>query len=581
VPANFAAFPGAQAAYQAGEKLWLSIWLDPTPLAAGVYDSQLAAFAATLPAGTRLTLMHEPSTAAHHLSISAYVTAFDHGSAVIQAANPLVLTGPIDVRSNVIRYHFMDTLDRRYVQFVGMDAYDGVFGGPATNSLQTVAGAALAYVQKEFPGVPVGFAEFNSSRTVGRAQWVADALAWGKSAGADPMLLFTSAAVYKLTDQEQRDLAALITAPAVSPTTPVISVTQPVGSSPVSGNLTVAGTATAAAGISSVTVTVDGGSAQLAIGTTDWSASIDTTQLADGPHTITINAVDRTGNTGTSSVAVTVNNSPVTPAASITIAQPANNSTVSGAVTVSGTATATPDPASVQIAVDGGTPQPAAGTTTWTASVSTTGLTNGPHTIAAQALDSSGQALAATTTTVTVANPVATACPTPPAGATELSGNLSLETNQTGWTVPYNTSTQLSRVTPAGGSYDGKAALQIAPKAGKSGIAGVKNQSPNWVPGPPGLSSAAGTSYTGTAVVRASTPGESVTLVVRETTASGTVLGTHTTVTTLGDTSWHQITSSDTAKTTGNLITYVLYATNLASSSQFFLADCLGLQRHP
>jgi hypothetical protein len=522
--------------------------------------------------------MHEPSTGAHALTIAAYVTAFNHGSAVIKAANPLVLTGPVDVRSNVIRYHFMDTLDRRYVQYIGIDAYDGINGGPPGQSLQTVAAAALQHVQQTFPGVPVGFAEFNSSRTVGRAQWVADALAWGQSAGASPMLLFTSAAIYRLTDQEQRDLAALITAPASVPTAPVVTVTQPVGSATVSGSLTVAGTATDTTGIASVTVSVDGSTGPPTSGTTDWSTSIDTTQLTDGPHTITVSAVDGIGNVGTATVPITVNNSP---AATITISQPAGNSTVSGAVTVSGTATATPDLTSVQVAIDGGTPQPATGTTAWTTSVSTTGLTNGPHTITAQAMDSGGAQLAAATTTVTVANPSPTACPAPAAGATELSGNLSLETNQTGWTVPYNTSTQLARVTPAGGSYDGHSALQIAPKPGKSGIAGVKNSSPVWVPGPPGLATTAGSSYTGSAVVRASTPGESVTLLVRETTASGTIITSHTTVATLGDTSWHQVTSLVTAKTTGNLMTYVLYATNLASSNQYFLADCLGLQRHP
>ena len=47
---------------------------------------------------------------------------------------------------------------------------------------------------------------------------------------------------------------------------------------------------------------------------------------------------------------------------------------------------------------------------------------------------------------------------------------------------------------------------------------------------------------------------------------------------TLGDTNWHQITSSYTAKDSGDALHYSVYASNLSSSSQNFLADCLSLQ---
>jgi hypothetical protein len=65
---------------------------------------------------------------------------------------------------------------------------------------------------------------------------------------------------------------------------------------------------------------------------------------------------------------------------------------------------------------------------------------------------------------------------------------------------------------------------------------------------------------------------------LRETTPSGNGIGYHTTTVTLGDTGWHQITSSYTAAGNGDLIRYSLYAANLASASQYFLADCLSLQ---
>lgn len=161
---------------------------------------------------------------------------------------------------------------------------------------------------------------------------------------------------------------------------------------------------------------------------------------------------------------------------------------------------------------------------------------------------------------------------------TEFSGNVSVEGSQTGWTGTYNSSSSTTLVQPAGGSFDGSWALQVAPKAGASGTAGVNNANPRWIAGTPGTGTVAGVSYTGSAFVQASVTGEQVTLLVRETTPSGSGVSYHLTTVTLPDTGWHQITSSDTAKNTGDAIHYSLYASNFASSAQHFFADCLSLQ---
>ena len=134
----------------------------------------------------------------------------------------------------------------------------------------------------------------------------------------------------------------------------------------------------------------------------------------------------------------------------------------------------------------------------------------------------------------------------------------------------------MTRAEPAGGSYDGLWALRVASKT--SGAAGVNNVSPIWVPGPPGPATTAGQVYTGSAFVQASTPGEQVSLVLRETTPSGTIVASRTTTVTLGDTGWHQVSTAYTATATGDLIRYTLRAANFASPSQDFLADCLSLQ---
>ena len=61
-------------------------------------------------------------------------------------------------------------------------------------------------------------------------------------------------------------------------------------------------------GVESVQVSVDAGSPTPATGTTSWSFT--TNSLADGSHTLTVNVMDRAGNIGSTSVAVTVDTTP-------------------------------------------------------------------------------------------------------------------------------------------------------------------------------------------------------------------------------------------------------------------------------
>ncbi len=171
----------------------------------------------------------------------------------------------------------------------------------------------------------------------------------------------------------------------------------------------------------------------------------------------------------------------------------------------------------------------------------------------------------------------ATACPAPSAGVTELSGNVSVESSKKGWRGSFTSKSLVTRVEPAGGSYDGLWALQIARKAG-TGKAGVDNARPLWVPGAPGLAATAGQQYTGSAFVQANTPGERVSLLITEKSPAGAFIGHHRSAVTLPDTNWHQITSAYTAQDSGDTIRYSLYATNLAAAGQHFLADCLRLQ---
>jgi acid phosphatase len=91
---------------------------------------------------------------------------------------------------------------------------------------------------------------------------------------------------------------------------PAITITQPAGGSTVAGTIAVTGTASAqnGAAITGVQVSVDNQTPQAAIGTANWSTSIDTTQLASGTHTITATATDSNNLTSSTSISVNVDN---------------------------------------------------------------------------------------------------------------------------------------------------------------------------------------------------------------------------------------------------------------------------------
>ena len=177
-------------------------------------------------------------------------------------------------------------------------------------------------------------------------------------------------------------------------TPPAVAIAAPTGGAIVGGAVSVSGNASDAGGIASVAVSVDGGSYTPATGTGSWRKSLDTTALSDGPHTITARAVDTAGNASTASVGVTVQNADTT-APSVQIASPAAGATLSGTVTVSGSASDNAQVASVAVAVDGGPFSPAQGTTAWSYSLATGSLSNGTHTIWVRASDGAGNATTA------------------------------------------------------------------------------------------------------------------------------------------------------------------------------------------
>ncbi|MBU4190146.1 MAG: right-handed parallel beta-helix repeat-containing protein [Candidatus Thermoplasmatota archaeon] len=174
---------------------------------------------------------------------------------------------------------------------------------------------------------------------------------------------------------------------------PTVTINQPTSGITVKGTVTVSGSASDTDGtVQSVEVSIDDNTFatnKLTVsGTTSWSASWDTTQYTDGSHTIYARSYDGIGYSTVKSVTVTINQEYVNQIPIVTISSPSNGGTVSGTVTVSGSAS---DPDGivtvVQIRIDNGTWKTASGTASWSYPWDTTNVSDGGHTISVRSSD--------------------------------------------------------------------------------------------------------------------------------------------------------------------------------------------------
>jgi hypothetical protein len=91
--------------------------------------------------------------------------------------------------------------------------------------------------------------------------------------------------------------------------TPTVAITSPSSGATVSGTVSVSGTASDSVAISSVQVSLDGGSYSNASGTNSWTFSLNTASLSNGAHSVSAKTTDAAGISATSStVGLTVNN---------------------------------------------------------------------------------------------------------------------------------------------------------------------------------------------------------------------------------------------------------------------------------
>lgn len=188
------------------------------------------------------------------------------------------------------------------------------------------------------------------------------------------------------------------------PTPPVVTVTDP--GVPVSGTaVAVTATATPDIGltIASVQFSIDGNAFGAPAAASPYTATLDTTTLANGPHQLTAVATDSLGATTTSAaVQVTVNN----PAPTVSVTAPADGATISGtgvALTADAAAGAGMTLANVVFQVDGGAIATVGAPGPYAATLDTSALTPGAHAITALAADTVGNTTTSAQVTVTVA----------------------------------------------------------------------------------------------------------------------------------------------------------------------------------
>jgi len=126
------------------------------------------------------------------------------------------------------------------------------------------------------------------------------------------------------------------------------------------------------------------------------SGSLSGTPSLAGSFPFTVQVKDAAGLSASANFSINV----ASPVPTIAITAPASGATVSGTISVSGTASDSVSISSVQVAVDGGSFSSASGTNNWTFSLNTASLSNGAHSLSAKTTDTAG--ISATSSPVSI-----------------------------------------------------------------------------------------------------------------------------------------------------------------------------------
>jgi hypothetical protein len=175
-------------------------------------------------------------------------------------------------------------------------------------------------------------------------------------------------------------------------TPPSVSISSPANNSTVSGTVAIQATASDDVGVSKVEFYM--GSTLLGTDTTSpYSFNLDTSLYPNGQYKISAVAFDSAGNnTRSAETTININNViPDTTPPTLSITSPLNNSTVSGSVNVSATASDSSGISKVEISVDG-LLKSTLTNSPYTYVFDSTSVADGSHTVTAKAYDPSNNA---------------------------------------------------------------------------------------------------------------------------------------------------------------------------------------------
>jgi hypothetical protein len=283
-----------------------------------------------------------------------------------------------------------------------------------------ITGVPIATLQFQVDGVKLGAAQTNGHHSV---MLDTKTLANGKH---------SLTVIATDTSNSATSSTVSITVNNGNSASPSVSISSPASGATVSGTITVTASASDSVSIASVQFQIDGSNLGAADSTAPYSASLNTTTLTNGKHSLTAIATDTSNDKATSAaVSITVNNGNKTPP-SISITSPASGATVSGTITVTASASDSVSIASVQFQIDGSNLGAADSTAPYSASLNTTTLANGKHSLTAIATDTSNNKITSTAVSITVNNgnntPPTVSITSPASGAT-VSGTITVSAN--------------------------------------------------------------------------------------------------------------------------------------------------------
>lgn len=201
--------------------------------------------------------------------------------------------------------------------------------------------------------------------------------------------------------------------PSPDTTPPTVAITSPANGSTQTGTITITANASDNVAVAGVTFKLDGSNLGGEITSAPYSATLNTSNLTNGSHSLTAVARDTSNNTAASAaVNITVNNTVITTDTTpptVTTTSPANGSTVSGNVSLSATASDPDDAvASVQFRIDGNNVGSGLTSSPYQLNWDSTSVSNGSHSLTALATDSHGNSATSASIAITVSNTVTT-----------------------------------------------------------------------------------------------------------------------------------------------------------------------------